>query len=43
MRLGIDVHEEEADLLFRDRAGEVIHDAVFTRLLTFPNVVITGH
>jgi D-lactate dehydrogenase len=41
--LGLDVYEEEADLFFRDLSGEVIDDDVFARLLTFPNVLITGH
>ncbi len=41
--LGLDVYEEEGDLFFRDLSGEVLRDDVFARLLTFPNVVITGH
>jgi D-lactate dehydrogenase len=41
--LGLDVYEEEADLFFRDLSGLVIHDDVFARLLTFPNVIVTGH
>lgn len=41
--LGIDVYEEEADLFFEDLSDEVIRDDVFARLLTFPNVLITGH
>ncbi len=41
--LAIDVYEEEADLFFEDLSGEVLHDDVFARLLTFPNVLITGH
>ena len=41
--LGLDVYEEEADLFFDDRSGSIIHDDVFSRLLTFPNVVITAH
>lgn len=41
--LGIDVYEEEAELFFSDHSGEVIDDDVFARLLTFPNVLITGH
>lgn len=41
--LGIDVYEEEANLFFRDLSAEVIHDDVFARLLTFPNVLVTGH
>lgn len=41
--LGLDVYEEEADLFFEDMSGSVIQDDVFARLLTFPNVLITGH
>lgn len=41
--LGIDVYEEEADLFFEDLSGQVIQDDVFTRLVSFPNVLITGH
>ncbi len=41
--LGLDVYEEEGDLFFRDLSDELIQDDVFARLLTLPNVVITGH
>jgi D-lactate dehydrogenase len=41
--LGLDVYEEEADLFFEDLSDSVLADDVFTRLLTFPNVIITGH
>ena len=41
--LGLDVYEEEADLFFEDLSDRIIQDDVFARLLTFPNVVITGH
>lgn len=41
--LAIDVYEEEADLFFEDLSNEVIRDDVFARLLTFPNVLVTGH
>jgi D-lactate dehydrogenase len=41
--LGLDVYEEEADLFFEDLSDQVIQDDVFTRLLSFPNVLITGH
>jgi D-lactate dehydrogenase len=41
--LGLDVYEEEADLFFEDLSDRFIADDVFARLLTFPNVVITGH
>ena len=41
--LGMDVYEEEADLFFEDLSEKVIQDDVFSRLLTFPNVLVTGH
>jgi D-lactate dehydrogenase len=41
--LGLDVYEEEADLFFEDLSNRIIPDDVFARLLTFPNVLITGH
>jgi D-lactate dehydrogenase len=41
--LGLDVYEEEADLFFEDLSNRVIQDDVFSRMLTFPNVLITGH
>ena len=41
--LGLDVYEQEADLFFENLSEMVIDDDVFKRLLTFPNVLITGH
>lgn len=41
--LGLDVYEEEADLFFQDLSDRVLTDDVFARLLTFPNVIVTGH
>jgi D-lactate dehydrogenase len=41
--LGLDVYEEEEQIFFEDRSGLIISDDVFSRLLTFPNVIITGH
>lgn len=41
--LGLDVYEEEADLFFEDLSAKILKDDVFARLLTFPNVLITGH
>jgi D-lactate dehydrogenase len=41
--LGLDVYEEEADLFFEDLSERIIPDDVFARLLTFPNVLVTGH
>lgn len=41
--LGLDVYEEENALFFEDLSDTIIQDDVFSRLLTFPNVIITGH
>lgn len=41
--LGLDVYEEEADYFFEDWSGTAIADDQLARLLTFPNVLITGH
>lgn len=41
--LGLDVYEEEADLFFEDNSNAILHDDIFARLLTFKNVMITGH
>jgi D-lactate dehydrogenase len=41
--LGLDVYEEEEQIFFEDRSGLILSDDVFARLLTFPNVIITGH
>ncbi|MBG3849332.1 2-hydroxyacid dehydrogenase [Xanthomonas sp. WHRI 8391] len=41
--LAIDVYEQESALFFQDRSGEIIDDDVFQRLMTFPNVLVTGH
>src|SRR6476659_8318271 len=41
--LGLDVYEEEEQIFFENRSGLILGDDVFARLLTFPNVIITGH
>jgi D-lactate dehydrogenase len=41
--VGLDVYEEEEGLFFRDFSGEVVQDDQFTRLLSFPNVLVTAH
>lgn len=41
--VGLDVYEQEDDLFFEDLSNQVVDDDVFQRLLTFPNVIITGH
>lgn len=41
--LALDVYEEEEQYFFEDFSGRVIEDDHLARLLTFPNVLITGH
>jgi D-lactate dehydrogenase len=41
--LGIDVYEQEGSLFFEDHSTDIIQDDIFQRLLTFPNVLVTGH
>jgi len=41
--LAIDVYEEESSLFFEDHSSDIINDDTFARLLTFPNVIVTGH
>ena len=38
-----DVYEQEAGLFFRDLSSVVVTDDVLQRLISFPNVIITGH
>jgi D-lactate dehydrogenase len=41
--VAIDVYEEEERLFFEDHSADILQDDTFARLLTFPNVVVTGH
>jgi D-lactate dehydrogenase len=41
--LAIDVYEKEANLFFEDHSGQPMFDDQFARLLSFPNVLVTGH
>jgi len=41
--LGIDVYEQEEDLFFQNLSEEILKDEHISRLMTFPNVLITGH
>ncbi len=41
--LGLDVYEEESDYFFEDLSDTVIADDQLARLMTFPNVLVTGH
>jgi D-lactate dehydrogenase len=40
---GLDVYEEEEKIFFQDLSDEILSDDTLARLLTFPNVLITGH
>ncbi|WBA43020.1 2-hydroxyacid dehydrogenase [Hymenobacter canadensis] len=41
--LGLDVYEAEKGLFFTDHTRDLLLDDTFARLLTFKNVLITGH
>jgi len=41
--LGLDVYEQEGDLFFHDYSEDIIPDDLITRLISFPNVLITSH
>jgi D-lactate dehydrogenase len=41
--LAIDVYEQEEDLFFEDHSSAIITDDVIQRLVSFPNVIVTGH
>ncbi|MDM0111463.1 2-hydroxyacid dehydrogenase [Variovorax sp. J22R133] len=41
--LAIDVYEQEASLFFQDLSSTIIADDVIQRLVSFHNVIVTGH
>lgn len=41
--VALDVYEEEAGIFFEDLSGLVLQDDELSRLLSFPNVLITSH
>jgi D-lactate dehydrogenase len=41
--LALDVYEQEAGLFFRDLSSTIIADDVLQRLISLPNVIVTGH
>lgn len=41
--LGINVYEQEENLFFQNLLETIIMDEQIARLMTFPNVLITGH
>lgn len=40
---GMDVYEEEEHLFFEDHSEDILQDEIIGRLMTFKNVLITGH
>jgi D-lactate dehydrogenase len=40
---GLDVYEEEDGLYYRDLSSDMVRDEVFSLLISFPNVIVTGH
>lgn len=41
--LGIDVYEQEEHLFYNDLSENIIADDTITRLMSFPNVIMTSH
>ncbi len=41
--VALDVYEEEEGIFFQDLSDQVLQDDVLSRLLTFPNVLVTAH
>jgi D-lactate dehydrogenase len=40
---GLDVYEEEDGLYYQDLSGSKTRDDIFSLLVSFPNVIVTGH
>jgi D-lactate dehydrogenase len=40
---GLDVYEEESAYFFQDRSDRIVQDDLLARLMSFPDVLITGH
>lgn len=41
--VGLDVYEEENDLVFEDLSERILQNSVMARLMSFPNVMVTSH
>ena len=41
--VGLDVYEEEAENVFENREDEILQHSIVSRLLSFPNVIVTSH
>jgi D-lactate dehydrogenase len=40
---GLDVYEGEKDYFFENKSTENIKDTILARLISCPNVIVTGH
>ena len=41
--VALDVYEEEEKVFFDDHSSEILYDDELSRLLSFPNVLVTSH
>lgn len=41
--VGLDVYEEETNNVFENRENDIMESSVTSRLLSFPNVIVTSH
>ena len=41
--VGLDVYEEETENVFENRENEIMQTSITSRLLSFPNVIVTSH
>ena len=41
--VGLDVYEEENDNVFENREDDILESSITSRLLSFPNVIVTSH
>lgn len=41
--VGLDVYEEEGENVFENREDDILEHSVTSRLLSFPNVIVTSH
>ncbi len=41
--IGLDVYEEEGENVFENREDDILKSSVTSRLLSFPNVIVTSH
>lgn len=41
--MALDVYEQEAGLFYKDMSSSIVSDDVLQRLISFPNVIVTGH